>query len=580
MRKLISILLVCCLFLMTFTACGKKETANTGSDSTKQESKEEPKTEDAKKEETKTEETTSSETENAEIVDGKFKETRKITVEVYDRGNDGGSKPEDNVYTNYIKEGMLRDHNVEVEFIPVPRWTEVEQINNLLAAGDAPDICVTYDYSTIQTYAGMGGVLDLNTYVNENKDLLPNLWNWLGETNINWDKSPTTGEIWALEAKLAVMNRINTFVRRDWLEKLNLKAPTTLQEFEDMLFAFQKNASTLLGKDADKMIPFSISTDVGWRAAQLIESFMDPDISDKDYYVRGYDDRKFTQVGTKEAIRVLNKWYNAGLIWKDFALYDAGGDSTEDNLMKAGYVGAFMHNWDYPYRSGEDSIQRNLERLVGDNAAYVAVECFQDSKGGYRKFLAGPVDRKIFFPTTNDEPLASLMYLDWLSTPENLQYLQIGEEGVTHEKQADGSFLTLAATGESIMNSPLNIDYTITCNGMNLVDPEISLKSRALSYAGIDSSLIEIADQIAVHDGRIGKNVQVGKIEAEEGLGTSLTEKRDVVYDNAVIATPDKFDQVFDDGMNDYLSSGGQAVMDERLEKWEATYGSATSLPE
>ncbi len=94
---------------------------------------------------------------SGELVDGKFAETRTITVEVYDRGNDGGSDPTNNMYTEYIKQGMLADHNVQVEFVSVPRWTEVEQINNLLAAGDAPDICVTYDYPTIQTYANMGG---------------------------------------------------------------------------------------------------------------------------------------------------------------------------------------------------------------------------------------------------------------------------------------------------------------------------------------------------------------------------------------------------------------------------------------
>lgn len=516
---------------------------------------------------------------NGEVVDGKFVKTRKIRVEVYDRGNDGGSTPENNVYTDFIKEGMLRDHNVEVEFVPVPRWTEVEQINNLLAASDAPDICVTYDYSTIQTYAGMGGVINIAEYVDKYKALLPNLWNWLGESNIYWDRDPVTGEIWALEAKLAVMNRINTFVRQDWLDKLGLKEPTTTQEFEDMLIAFRDNASTLLGADADKMIPFSISTDVGWRAAQLIESYIDPDITDKEYYVNGYDDRKFTQNGTKEAIRLLNKWYNNNLIWRDFAMYDAGGDSYEDNMIKAGYVGAFTHNWDYPYRNGEDSIEANLKRMVGEDASLVAVECFQDSKGTYNKFLAGPIDRKVFFPATNEEPLASLMYLDWISQPENLQYLQIGEEGVTHETLADGSIATLAATGDSIMNSPLNIDYTITCNGMNLVDPDVSVRSRALSYSGVDSKLIEKADFIATHYGRIGKNVQTGKIDSEEGLGTSLTEKRDVVYDTAIIASEADFDKIYDAGMKDYLSSGGQAVMDERKEKWEATYGDAVMLP-
>ena len=87
----------------------------------------------------------------SELTDGKFAETRHITVEIYDRGNDGGSDPTNNMYTEYIKKGMLEDHNVEVEFVAVPRWTEVEEINNLLAAGTAPDICVTYSYPTSQS---------------------------------------------------------------------------------------------------------------------------------------------------------------------------------------------------------------------------------------------------------------------------------------------------------------------------------------------------------------------------------------------------------------------------------------------
>ncbi len=185
----------------------------------------------------------------------RFKTTRHITVEVYDRSNPGGSPPEDNFYTDFIKEGVLRDHNVAVTFVPVPRWTEVEVLNNLLAAGDAPDISVTYSYPTIQTYANMGGVIDLAPYLEKYKDLLPNLWELLGEPNLYWNQDPETGKIWAIEALLFQNKRINTFVREDWLKKLGLPEPTTLEEFENMLRAFRDNAELLLGDNADKMIP-------------------------------------------------------------------------------------------------------------------------------------------------------------------------------------------------------------------------------------------------------------------------------------------------------------------------------------
>ncbi|MDO4303447.1 MAG: extracellular solute-binding protein [Bacillota bacterium] len=515
----------------------------------------------------------------SELVDGKFAETRHITVEVYDRGNDGGSDPTNNMYTEYIKKGMLQDHNVEVEFVKVPRWTEVDEINNLLAAGTAPDICVTYSYPTIQTYADMGGVLDLSGYVEDYKDDLPNLWNWLGETNIYWDKDPVNGTIWAIEGKLANSNRINTFVRQDWLDALGLQAPTTTEDFEAMLIAFQENADTLLGADADKLIPYSVSYDVGWRTATLIESFIDPDISDKEYYVNGFDDRKLTQNGTKEAVRLLNKWYNAGLMWDNFALYGSG-DTTEDDMMKAGYVGAFTHNWDYPFRNGEDSINANLQRNIGEDAKFVAIDPFDDSKGTHTKYVSSTAgDRKIFFPTTNDEPLASMLYLDWISDPAHIEYLQIGDEGVTHNKLESGAIQTVAATGDAIMNSGMNIDYTITCNGLHLSTDELTELSMAYSYAGIDPELVQTANDIARTDAVPAKNVNVGAIDAEANIGDTLSAKRDQAYDNAVIAAESDFDSVWDSAIADYMNAGGQAIMDERAEKWTAIFGDTDMLP-
>ena len=513
-----------------------------------------------------------------ELTDGKFAETKHITVEVYDRGIDGGSDVTNNKYTEYIKQGMLEDHNVEVEFVAVPRWTEVEQINNLLAAGTAPDLCVTYDLPTIKTYSAMGGVIDMSEMVETYKDQLPNLWNWLTETNIYWDKDPSTGELYDIETKLANQNRTNCFVRRDWLEKLGLEAPTTKEEFYNMLVAFRDNAETLLGDDADKMIPFSVSYDVGWRASTLIESFLDPEMSDKEFYINGFDDRKLTQNGVRDAIELLNKWYNEDLMWKDFALYTAG-DTTEDDMMKAGYVGAFIHNWDYPYRNGVDSIQANLQRLVGEDAAYISIDPFEDKNGTHTKFIAGPVDRKVFFPTTNKEPLACLLYLDWLSVPEHLEYLQIGDEGVTHEKLENGAVKIIAATGDAIQNSGFNIDYTLTCNGLQLVDPELTALSIAYSYAEVDPELVEIANAVAKVDTREGKNANCGTIEAENGMTETLNSKRDVLLDTAVSASVEDFASVYDNAMADYLAAGGQAIMDERAAKWEALYGDADMLP-
>lgn len=542
MKRVISILLVFLMMSILIAGCSK---------------------DDAKKDD--------SDSKNSEIVDGKFTETRNITVEVYDRGNDGGSKPDDNFYTDFIKEGMLRDHNVNVEFIKVPRWTEVEQMNNLLAAGKAPDVCVTYSYPTILTYANMGGVVDLNEHLDKYKDMLKNMWNLLGNDNIYWDQDPETKELWAIEAIMFQNKRVNTFVREDWLKKLDIDSPTTIDEFESMLKAFKDNASELLGADASKMVPLGMSFDIGWRADTLLNSFIPGDYSDKEKWVNGFDDRRMLWPGFKEGVRKINEWYHEGLVWKDFALYKAG-DKTEDNMIKSGYVGAFIHNWDYPYRDGENSITANLKKIVGEDAAFIAVDTFKNDKGEYKKYLSAPIDRKVFLPGTNDEVLASLLYIDWVSNLENRKFLQIGEEGVTHEKLDDGSFKLIAAKGEKIMNSPNNIDYTITINGLDLGDPDITLKSIANGYAGVDKRLIEIAYDVATNGGEVGKRVSVGPIEAEEGRGASLWQKRDTMLPKAVVADPEDFDSIYDSGIEDYLNSGGQDIIDERAAAYAKYY--------
>jgi len=559
MRKNLSLAIVFVLILSLLVGCAPSSTPSGGD-----------KTEPTKAPDSSTP-TKAASTEEAEIVDGRFTKTRKITVEVYDRGNEGGSKPEDNFYTNFIKEGMLRDHNVEVTFVPVPRWTEVDHLNNMLAAGEAPDICVTYDYPTIQTYANMGGVIDLAPLLEQYKPMLQDLWNLLGDENIYWNRDPVKGTVWAIEAIRAQVPRINTFVREDWLKKLNISEPTSLEEFENMLYAFKNNASVLLGNDADKMIPFSISFDVGWRANNLLISFVPDNITDEEMFIYGFDSRQLEWPGVKEAVRKINEWYNNGLIWKDFGLYKEG-DTTEDNLIKAGYVGSFIHNWDYPYRDGENGIHGTMQRMIGPEAAYIAVDPFKNDAGKYKKLLYQRNDRKVFFPSTNKEPLASLLYLNWISKFENRKFLQIGEEGVTHEVMPDGAIKIIAATGDKIMNSVNNIDYTITINGLDLGDPSLTAKSVALGYAGVDARFIEKAYLVANNDGFTVKNFNVGEIKAEEGMGQVLKEKRDALFVNAVICKPEEFDAVWDRYYNDYLDSGGRAIQEERKAKFEQFY--------
>ncbi len=504
-----------------------------------------------------------------ELVDGKFAETRHITVRLFQRGD---NVPETSPFADFIRKGMLEKYNVEVEFAVSGRWSETEDLATVLASGQAPDVIYTYAYPTILNYADMGGIIDLAPYIEQYKDLLPNLFTLLGEENVYWDKDPETGNLWALETRLVNNARINTFMRKDWLDKLGLAVPTTKAEFEACLVAFRDNAELLLGADADRMVPYSTSYDIGWRNNNLTVSFIPDAISDEELYIHGFDDRQQTEPGAKEAIRLLNKWYNDGLVWKDFALYGSG-DTTEDDNIKAGFVGAFQHNWDYPFRNGEDSIDANLKRNVGPDAAYVAVDPFENDAGAHRKFLGSTVDRKVCFPSTNDEILASLLYLDFISSPETILFLQTGTEGINHERAENGAFMmkVVDSADPNYQASVNNIDFTMTCNGQYLGEyTEVSL---AYGYAPVASELVEGAYAIAMTDGRIPGHFSLPAIEAEAEVGDTLSLERNSFLNKAVTASVEDFDKVYDDGLANYMSIGGEAIMNERAEKLEAATG-------
>ncbi|MBO7334104.1 MAG: sugar ABC transporter substrate-binding protein, partial [Lachnospiraceae bacterium] len=241
-------------------------------------------------------------------------------------------------------------------------------------------------------------------------------------------------------------------------------------------------------------------------------------------------------------------------------------------------VGAFTHNYDYPFRNGKDSINATLAAQYGPQAKFVAINCFEDKNGGYTKYsYSNTGDRKVFFPATNDEPIASLCYLEFMSQAETVQYLQIGDEGVLHTVDATTGAIVLQAPDDAhhdwYQNSGKNIDMTINCNGLRLATPELTTLSLAFSYSDVDPEDVKTAIAVASKDAKVPPTPSVGDIAAETE-GTDLAGKRDQTYDKAVVASVADFDSVWDQGMSEYLAAGGQAIMDERAAAWDATYSS------
>jgi putative aldouronate transport system substrate-binding protein len=487
-----------------------------------------------------------------------------ITVEVFDRGTDGGkTNPASNAWTAWIKRKVLEDEDIDVTFIPIPRNEETQALNNMMAAGSAPDICYTYSAELISYYGELGGLVDLAPYVDT---LLKDYNAFLGmdpgipgERLIYRNRDLQTGKIYMIPGRYMYTASQNLFIRKDWLDKLGLPLPATREEFFDALIAFKEKDPGGVGKS--RVIPFIMTTDVRWTAGIILDPFIDPYMSMKDRWINTVLDRYILLPGYKEGFRFLNKMYNSGLVDRDFPLY--GDDNTMNNLIKSGVVGSFAHNWDHIYRENTrvlEDLQKNIP-----SAELIPIDAIRGIDGLTHKRGSPPTSLLWFVPKSAKNPEAAVRYANWLSRFENYNFLQIGHEGKNHEI-VNGAPKIKQVTGPWIQNSAGNGDYAFNLNGYDLGEPDLNARALANSY-GWPPEMIAEAYRISSTNARPDPHISV-KLLAATPVQQTLTDKAAVLYTEAVMARPENFDRVWDDGVKDWLASGAQAIIDERREKY------------
>ena len=139
--------------------------------------------------------------------------------------------------------------NVHIEFIEVEAAAMVETVNLMLVSGEYPDMLMCCGSSlgvdpTLEiTYGSQGVFLPLNDYIDK----------WGKETqevfSMYGDELPQA--ITAPDGNIYSLPNINDcyhcnyngkiWINQTWLDALNLKTPTTTEEFRDVLRAFKNN---------------------------------------------------------------------------------------------------------------------------------------------------------------------------------------------------------------------------------------------------------------------------------------------------------------------------------------------------
>ena len=349
--------------------------------------------------------------------DGKrFSKTRKITV-LADPVNNADTDCDVNSSdaARYIHDNVFKECNIDVTFIDSDKLD--------LRNGISADISFTKEYNELVSYYRMGAVVNLSPYLDNYSYALTDLTELLGDDYIHFCNDDPN-EVWCLKAQDDRPLSMVTFIRSDWLEKLGLEKPSDQDEFYNCLITFRDNADLLLGDDASEMIPFFVDSEPNISAKPLLDSYLDTSISDKAFFVDGYC--RISQDGYSEGLKTLNKWYLENLLPDDFRSIRPMTKESYEPIEK-GYVGSFCSQFDYLYINGENSHINALQNNCGDNADYIAVNTFPDRYGKYASWQEDCISEdniNIFLPATCSDPLACLVYLNWISNSVNIDGLQ------------------------------------------------------------------------------------------------------------------------------------------------------------
>lgn len=477
----------------------------------------------------------------------------KLKVELFDRNNTPAGEPPitDNFMTQYIQKNFGDPNNIDVEFVTVPRAEEVDKLNVLMASGSAPDIVFTYNKPTVQNYVKSGGLTDLGPLIDQHG---PNLKKVL-EPSLPY--GVFDGKQYTLPTLRVIQAQTTTFIRKDWLDQLNLPLPQTTEEFVDALRAFKEKDP---GKTGGKVIPYS---HIGvFHMMPLVNSFWKWDeITDRDLYAVP----RWLQPGSKEGYRLLNQMYNEGLIDPDFALGEDFGQAFAQQVVNS-VAGAGTPNTNEPVYNG---YYANLKANNPD-AVLEAIDPFSTADGKHPKPVYDPIGAYIMIPATSKNAEAAIKYLNWMADPNNILVLQNGEEGVSYEMSEDG--LPMLLDTPEAQNLLYNYyDYCIILNGkyISTEDPNKNIEANAFDPDFKDFTVKSI--QVGTNDGYTLPRVDVA-VEAEIKYAKILEDFEKEMLAKIVTAKPDQFDKVYDQKVEEYMAMGGKAVMEGKQAAYDEFY--------
>lgn len=495
-----------------------------------------------------------------------FAEQVTLQIPVYDRGSSGNgcSDVVNNYWTKWVQENFGDAYNINVEYVGITRSDVMTDYAMLAAGQDLPTICMEYDYDKLATWQADGY---LQTYdVDTVKSIAPTYWqNMVDNGNDAYTK--LDGEDYLLLGYRPYGNTTYTFCtfyRQDWLEEAGYTEYPTGNNTE-LLKLYAK-----LVENGHKY-PLSGKKVSG---AGIDQNYAYRDYPQDEVTWATTGDYQIPALSTEAQRRFLkfeNELYNDGYYNPEYYLRDASEAEADfingEAFTWSGYVSSSMNVLNSFYDANPD----------GKLGIAITPSTFEQdetwgSSAAYRPGTNFGMMIGFANDATEDEMKAAMMYLEWLSQPENLFTMQWGIEGVNFNYDENNDPVQVAdQTGlEEQQGHNNNVDYWCAVTAVKTLG-SIEKDIKAVTPQGIPQ---DFYDQIlAYYEGQVAL-YEDGKANSDCLFATSLesvTEYSQTLYDlyteyrdKLTMCSKEEFDSLYEELSQKYLDAGYQEIIDER----------------
>lgn len=354
--------------------------------------------------------------------------TKPITLTMFAYIHPNTSKYISSWAENEAVKEFMKKTGIKLEFIHPAAGQEKEQFNIMVASNDLPDMV----YGQFNDYKGGpeaaikdGLIIDVDDLVDR---YAPNFKKqFLEDPEVSKMVRSDSGKIIRFGAskipKDAERAFIGPMIRGDYLAKTNMQIPETIDEWYALLKAF---------KGIGVEVPYAWGAK-DWDPMRVGNIFAGAYGVTMKGFFRDNNVVKFSPIEPvyKEYLTTLNKWYNEGLLDKDFASH-----SPVDNIpsmIMSGKAGAASLHLE-TYKKYEKAV---VEAGNPDAPLKVAPQP-KLKKGDQVKVMykyEGLSNPGYYITTKCKYPKEAVMMVDAMYLPENCTMFDLGKEGVTYVMQ-------------------------------------------------------------------------------------------------------------------------------------------------